>query len=142
MSSNLGGQGSSWVPLAPVCTCCPKNSLHCSLYLVLLYCSILPEDSRCDHKSCCLLCEVRSVEYLFQVHPRPSSVLPLPCLSPQVVMVGHASRTCRTVCSPRPHPHVASVTSGTRLWNKKCRSPIFSVRSWIRMELSGLGSDV
>jgi len=47
----------------------------------------------------------------------------------------HTSRTCRTGCRPSRHVHIGSWTSGTFCQKRKSFRPIFSVRSWTRIEL-------
>ena len=54
----------------------------------------------------------------------PSALIPSNLSSVQ------AANKCAAVWEPSPHGHIGVVTPGTRLLNKKARSPIFSVRAW------------
>ena len=53
---------------------------HCISFS--FYCSVLPQESCCDHESCCLLCQIGAIQYFLQVRYQPSSTISLPCLLP------------------------------------------------------------
>ncbi len=50
--------------------------------------------------------------------------------------LGQNRRTCLASCFLQPHSHAEESTPGTLHIYRKCARPIFSVRSWVRAELS------
>ncbi len=56
------------------------------------------------------------------------------CLS--LPSLGQNRRTCLASCFLQPHSHAEESTPGTLHICRKCARPIFSVRSWVRAELS------